>query len=400
MVDAKPDIAIVGAGLGGLTAALALARRGFPVTVFEQAEFLGEVGAGIQMSANAVRVLFALGLEEALSKVASHPSGKQVRLWNTGQTWKLFDLGQESVERYGFPYFTLHRADLHAALSAELEKAAPGSIKLGRRCIDFQSNGERVKIQFDDGSEEESDLLIGADGVHSVIRNGLFGASDPEFTGCLAWRGVVQTRDLPERFHAPIGNNWIGPSGHIIHYPLRRGELTNFVGIVERDDWQIESWTQDGSVQECLHDFAGWHEDVTTLISRLSRPMKWALMLRKPLGEWSRGPVSLLGDACHPTLPFLAQGAAMAIEDGYVLARALDLYTDDPTYALKRYEQARCDRTRRIVEGSAANTTRFHNPALRDPETAAAYVDAEWANDKINERYDWLFTYDATSCEI
>ena len=200
MAGAKPRIAIVGAGIGGLTAALALVRRGYPVSVYEQADRLGEVGAGIQVSANAVRVLFALGLEQPLSKVAGPSTGKYVRLWNTGQSWKLFDLGQESVKRYGFPYLTIHRADLHATLREGLERAAPGSIALARRCVGFEPSNTGVRIRFADGGEASADVLVGADGVHSVVRNTLLGADDPVFTGCVAWRSVMRTDALPERF--------------------------------------------------------------------------------------------------------------------------------------------------------------------------------------------------------
>ncbi|VWX61308.1 Salicylate hydroxylase [Burkholderiales bacterium 8X] len=395
----KQKILIAGAGLGGLTAALALLRDGHDVTVFEQAAQLGEVGAGLQLSANATRVLALLGIDDAVRQIASVPAGKQVRLWRTGQSWKLFDLGQQSVAEYGHPYFTLYRPDFHRVLVEAVRALKSDAIVLGARCAGFEAGDSGVKLDLEDGRSFGGDLLIGADGVHSRVRQGLFGADAPSFSGCLAWRGVIPAERLPERLREPVGTNWIGPGGHVIHYPLRRNELVNFVGVVERSDWTVESWTAAGTTEECLGDFAGWNEDVQALIRAIDTPYKWALMVREPLQQWSRGPVTLLGDACHPTLPFLAQGAAMAIEDGAMLARCLR-ETADPRQALGRYQDARVERTTRIVQGSAANTKRFHNPALASAEGALAYVEREWNEARVRERYHWLFDYRVDQVEL
>jgi salicylate hydroxylase len=388
----KQTILIAGAGLGGLTAALALLRDGHDVRVFEQASQLGEVGAGLQLSANATRVLSLLGIDDAVRAVASVPAGKQVRLWSTGQSWKLFDLGRESVQEYGNPYYTMYRPDLHAVLVDAVRALKPDAIVLGARCASFESNDAGVTLVLEDGQRFSGDLLVGADGVHSKVRQGLVGKDAPTFSGCLAWRGVIPAKNLPAHLQEPVGTNWIGPGGHVIHYPLRRGELVNFVGVVERSDWTVESWTAAGSVEECLADFANWNEDVHTLIRAIATPYKWALMVREPLQQWTQGRVTLLGDACHPTLPFLAQGAAMAIEDGAMLARCLR-ETADPQHALRRYQDARVERTTRIVQGSAANTKRFHNPALASAEGAIAYIDREFNEARVRERYHWLFDY-------
>lgn len=393
-------ISIVGGGIGGLTAALSLLRQGFDVTVYEQAPELREVGAGVQVSANGTRILFALGLEQEIMRVASEAGGKEIRLWNTGQTWKLFDLGPESVERFGFPYITIHRNDLHQALAAGIRRIAPDAIRLGMRCSGVDQDRDGVTIHFANGERAQSDIAIGADGVHSIVRESMFGKDDPKFTGIVAWRGVIPSERLPERLLRPVGTNWIGPGGHVIHYLLRRGELMNYVSVVERSNWQVESWSVAGTVEECLADYEGWNDDIHTLIKCIDTPYKWALMLRQPMEQWTVGRVSLLGDACHPTLPFLAQGAVMAIEDGFVLGRALAAHRDDLEEGLLAYEAARKERTTRIVRGAEANLGRFHNSALSEAATAEAYVNSEWEETKVRDRYEWLFTYDATSVPV
>jgi salicylate hydroxylase len=396
----SPKVLIAGAGLGGLTAALALLRNGFDVQVFEQAPALGEVGAGIQLSANANQVLFKLGLEDALMKVASFTSGKRIRLWNTGQTWKLFDLGAESIKTYGYPYLTVYRPDLHQVLVDAVRKQSPEAIQLGCKCVDVRQTADSVVLELGDGRSIAGDILIGADGVHSHIRRALFGGDEPSFSGLLAWRGVIPAAVLPAHLREPLGVNWVGPGGHVIHYPLRRGELVNFVGCVERVDWQVESWTQQGTVEECLNDYPGWNEDVHTLIRNIGTPFKWALMVREPMAKWVVERVALLGDACHPTLPMLASGAAMAIEDGYILARSLVEHGGDFTTALPGYEAARVERTAKVVRGSAENAKRFHNPQLAHAEGAAAYVDREWSEERVRQRYDWLFSYNADAAPV
>lgn len=393
-------ILIAGAGLGGLTAALALQARGFRVRVLEQAAQLRELGAGIQLSANANRVLYRLGLGPALERVASTASGKRIRLWNTGQTWPLFDLGSESVERYGYPYLTIYRADLHRVLVDAVLANDPQSIELNARVETVSQDDEQITVTLTDGTTRQAAILIGADGVHSRVRATLHGEDRAGFSGALAWRGVIAAENLPPHLREPYAVNWVGPGAHVIHYPLRRGELVNFVGILERDDWQVESWTEQGSVEECARDFSGWHEDVQTLIHALGTPFKWALMLREPLAQWTQGRITLLGDACHPTLPMLASGAAMAIEDGYILARCLDEVPGSGQEALERYQALRTERTARVVRGSAENAKRFHNPELAHAAGAAAYVEREWGESRVRERYEWLFTYDVDAVAV
>jgi 2-polyprenyl-6-methoxyphenol hydroxylase-like FAD-dependent oxidoreductase len=398
---AAGKIVIIGAGIGGLAAALALLRRGIEVEVYEQAATLAEVGAGVQMSANGTRVLFALGLEPALAQVQVTPSRRVIRHWSSGETWDWFALGVVSAQRFGTPHLMLHRSDLHGILAAAVRALKPDAIRLGKRCVGTTQTPDRAEARFADGSAVAADIVIGADGIHSQVRADLFGADRPQFTGCVAWRGLTAMDALPPHLAEMVGSNWFGPRGHVLHYPVRRGELMNFVGFVERDDWQVESWSAAGTVDELGNDFAGWHEDVHAIIRMLETPFRWALMVRGAMARWSRGRIALLGDACHPTLPFLGQGAVMAIEDGWVLAACLARYGDDPAAAFARYEAIRCERTATVVRKSHEMRGQAFSPALADagPQDTTAMA-RDWQQARARERLEWLYAYDATAVEI
>ena len=396
----SPHVVIAGAGIGGLATACALLQRGLRVTVLEQAGAPTEIGAGLQISANGARALFALGLERALQTVWCEPIGKEVRMWNSGESWKLFDLGVISRERYGAPYFMIHRGDLNRVLYAAVEALDPSAVRFGCRCIGFTQDADGISADVESGERVRGDVLIAADGVHSAIRNSLVGEQRAQFTGCVAWRGLVPAEKLPERLRRPVGVNWVGPGGHVVHYLLRGGDVLNFVGIIERDDWRVESWTEPGTMEECLRDFAGWHDDVRFMIGHVETPYKWALLSREPLRRWSHGRVTLLGDAAHPTLPMMAQGANMALEDALVLARCIDSFRADVAAGLRAYENARIDRTSRLVRAANDNARRFHNPVLGSLQGAKTYVEREWQENKVKQRYDWVFSYDPTTTPV
>jgi salicylate hydroxylase len=399
-MSAASKIIIVGGGIGGLTAALALLRKGFDVAVYEQSPELREVGAGVQMGPNGTRVLHALGLAPALERVQFAPARREIRLWNTGEWWNWFDLGATAVERHGTPHLMFHRRDLHDILAEAVRREKADAIHLGRRCTTVTQTNEAAEIHFTDGDVASAAVVIGADGIHSTVRTTLFGKGAAEYTGCVAWRGLVPFEQLPASVSRTAGTNWLGPYGHVLHYPVRRGELLNFVGMVERDDWQVESWTVAGTTRELADDFRGWHDDVQAIIANLDVPYKWGLFVRPPMPRWSEGRVTLLGDACHPTLPFLGQGAVMAIEDGYVLATCLSKYKDDHATAFARYEEARKERTSAVVRKAAENRRSAFRHKLADNDTIAMSVAQEWQQERLRERMEWLYTYDATAVAV
>jgi salicylate hydroxylase len=396
----SPRVLIAGAGIGGLTAGLALAQRGFLVDISEQATTLEEAGAGVQIAANGSRLLLALGLGADLMSYGSEIGGKSIRLWSTGQEWRFLGLGRSSVEKYGAPYVVLHRADLQKLLVDALLRQAPDALHLNSRCAGIEQQGDGVALLLADGRRVRGDLLIGADGIHSSVRGAILAEKPATFTGCMAWRGVVPADGLPSSISVESGAVWISPKAHIIHYPIRHGRELNFVGVVERDDWAAESWSTLGTHEECHRDFEGWHSDAQAMIDAMDRVYKWGLFLHGTMETWGEGPVTLLGDAAHAALPFLAQGANMAIEDGFVLARCLQACSGDPLAGLRRYEDLRIARNNKVIEVAAEQLNREHSPLLADPVLAEQYIAEEWGTQQVKDRYDWLYTYDGTTVEV
>jgi len=368
--------------------------------VYEQSAEIKEVGAGIQISQNGTRVLDALGLREALARIEVISPRREVRHWKTGETLEWFDLGESLAEYCGARHVMLHRGDLHRVLADAVQDIKPSAIKLGKRCVGLTPCGEYAEIQFEAGETVCAGAVIGADGIHSKVRECLFGSDNPEFIGCMTWRGLVSMERLPSQISRTVATNWLGPNGHVLHYPVRRGELMNFVSTIERNDWQVESWVVEGTTVELVRDFRGWHPDVQAIIQNVETPLKWALMTRRPMNCWTEGQVTLLGDACHPTLPFLGQGAVMAIEDGYVVAACLKKYSADATHAFARYEEIRRERTAAVVRKAHEIRRWAFTPALADENACAVPVEREWRLEPVAERLDWLYAYDATAVAI
>lgn len=388
MTEDRGTIIVAGAGLGGLTLALCLARAGFAVRVLEQANVLGEVGAGVQISANGARVLYHLGLAEALQAVAFKPERGEMRHWQSGETLSSRPLGQASEETFGFPYFHLHRADFHAVLAEALGREAPGAVHLGAKVINFIQSEGGVTVTTEAGESFSGDVLVGCDGIHSAIRTELFGPDAPRFTGCVAWRATVPVAALPPGHVRPVSSNWIGRGGHFVHYYVRRDELVNCVGIIEQDEWQAESWSSEGAKADFLADFKNWHEDVQILMRHAESCFRWGLFDRDPMPRWSEGRVTLLGDACHPMLPFMAQGAVMAIEDAYTLAQCLLAGKAGHPPSLQRYEDLRRERTATVQQMSRDNIQFFHNADIPNlVERMSSH----------REAHLWLYGFDVTN---
>jgi salicylate hydroxylase len=358
----------VGGGIGGLVAALALAAKGVRVTVLEQASELGEIGAGIQLSPNATRVLFALGLEKALAAIAFRPEAVAARTWKRGAVISRVPLGDSVLRDFGTPYFHVHRADLIEVLARAVANEPRIALRLGAACVRCESEERGAVVALASGETLHADLVVGADGIHSAVRASLFGAEQPRFTGNVAWRGLVPAAALAQADVRPVAALWMGPGAHFVHYYVRAGALVNFVAVVERSDWREESWRARGEKRDLCRDFAGWHATVRAIVEQADPDacFRWALFDRDPLPRWSRGCATLLGDACHATLPFMAQGACMAIEDAAVLAEcAAGAEDGELPAALARYEALRRVRTAGIQLGSRRNAALYHMRAPR-----------------------------------
>ena len=386
-------IAVIGGGLGGLAAALSLHRAGFAVDVFEQAPELNEVGGGINMGPNAARILYRLGLGEGLDRDAVRPLSAHVRRWDDGRTLQKAVLNPISSELYGAPHLTVHRADLQRITASGLSQER---IHLGHRLIGLEDRGGAVEARFANGNRIEADILIGADGIHSTVRALLFGEAEPVFAGCVAYRGLVPAERIADLGLERGNQSWLGPGGHLVHYFVSGGRLLNFVGWTEHDNWNREDWTDRATIERALTAFEGWHPQVRRIISAADTCFIWALFDRDRLPRWSAGRVTLLGDACHPMYPFMAQGAAQAIEDGACLA-ALLANRGDLVETLRRYEQIRLPRVTRLQEMSRANKHRYHMPDGVEQRARDAAMVAN--RERAPETMQWLFGFDAGAVE-
>lgn len=386
-----PRIHIIGAGIGGLTLALALREVGLSCELHEAAGELREIGAGVQIGPNASRVLDHLGLSPALDEVGVRPVAGDLRRWQDGSILTRQPLGEEVVASFGHPYFHVHRNDLHTLL----REAAADPIHLGRRCVGVEQTPSGVVAAFDNGTSATADVLIGADGVHSAVRASLHGEQPARFSGAAAWRGLVPVDAIAD-LELPITSTaTLGPGSHFVYYYVSAGRFVNWVGIAPTDTWTTESWTAAGDLDDALADFAGWNPTVIRLIEEMrGQPAyRWAMYDRDPLEWWGEGSVTLLGDACHPMLPYMAQGAAQSIEDAAVLAGALAAIDDIPS-ALRRYEDLRRDRTAKVQLAARANERMFHLPDGPEQEARDERLRSSTGG---THRNAWLFDYDAVA---
>jgi salicylate hydroxylase len=403
MPDRPLNIAVIGGGIGGLTAAVALRQAGFAVDVYEQAPELTQIGGGINMGPNAARVLRRLGLGPGLDREGVRPIGSHQRRWEDGRTLQRASLNPQCEQLYGAPHITIHRADLLAVIASGFPSER---IHLGHRLVGLLDRGDATEAWFDNGVHVAADVLVGADGIHSAVRAALFGEEAPRFAGCVAYRGLVPVERIADLGLEIGSQSWVGPGGHFVHYFVSRGRILNFVGWTELDTWNREDWTDRATPDRALAAFAGWHSQIRRIIAAADTCFIWALFDRDPLPRWSVGRTTLLGDACHPMYPFMGQGAAQAIEDGAALAACLaacvsSIGDGDPAGALRRYEQARLPRVTRLQQMSRANKTRFHMP----DGPAQQARDAEWARmnngagDRSPDALRWLYEHDPAALE-
>jgi salicylate hydroxylase len=353
-------VAIVGGGIGGLAAALFLRRAGLhDVAVFEQAPELREIGAGIQVAPNAVRLLRRLSLADALAEVAVRlEGGWEFRRWEDGRVLFSQPLGEEAEQRFGEPYYVVHRGHLLDLLRA----AVPAEwIRLHHRCTAIAQEGDTVVLEFENGASARADALIGADGIHSVVHDAILAPERATFSGLSAYRALVPAAEAPEVAHRPVTTLWLGPDRHLVHYPVSAGREINLVSCNPAGDWRDESWTAAARVEDLAAEFAGWDERVQQLIAGVTETRQYAFYDREPLAHWTRGRVALMGDAAHPMMPFLAQGASQAIEDAAVLAGCLrDATAGSVAPALARYETLRRERASKVQLASRESRRHHH----------------------------------------
>jgi salicylate hydroxylase len=388
------SVGIIGGGIGGLALAAALRRRGIATRVFERARQFGEVGAGIQMTPNAVKVMVGLGFYDQLRAVSFTPQALVGRNWRSGREMWRTPLAGDCERIYGAPFLHIHRADLHAILAADLPE---GSATLGVSCLGIEQGPGSAVATFSDGSRFEADAIIGADGIHSAVRRALFGDQPPRFTGNMCWRATIPFERPPLDYVTPDSSFWLGPRGHVVTYYVQGGRAVNIVAVAETSAWVEESWTVPSTREELLAGFQGWHPNITRLFGEAGKVFKWGLFDRDPMAQWSVDRVTLLGDAAHPMLPFLSQGAAMAIEDGYVLAAALAAQPEDVPAALRRYEGQRRPRTTRVQLESRERGRTYHlaSPFALFRRDMGYRVRSLINPHKSGIKANWVYEYDA-----
>ncbi len=392
MVDRDTSIAIVGGGIGGMTAALSLLQAGIDVQVYEQAHELREVGAGLQLSPNASRILHRLGLAEKLALMGVRPLAWHQRRWDDGRTLLRTPLGDTVEAAFGFPHYQMHRADL---LSLLIDAFPSERLHRGHRLVRLADHEDRVDLSFANGAHITVDALVGADGIRSTVRGLLFGDESPRFTGCIAYRGLVSA-DRLAHLRLPVESEiWLGPGKHVVHYFVRQQTLVNVVALIDRARWVTESWTEPADPATLLASYEGWHPQVRALLRAVEKTMIWGLFDRPPMVQWSAGRITLLGDACHAMLPFLAQGAGQAIEDAATLTACLVKNgARDIPESLRLYESLRLPRTARVQAVSRENKTRFHLPDGPLQQERDAQM-MRGLSDRSLQAIAWIYGHDA-----
>jgi 6-hydroxynicotinate 3-monooxygenase len=375
-MTSKPAVAIIGAGIAGLTAAATLRKIGIAAVIYEQAHGFARVGAGIQLNPNAMKLLRGLGLEGRIRRSGFGPEVGYNRVWDTGEVTYLHPMGDAIEQRFGAPDVSLHRADLHAALASINPLDA---VQFDKKLVGIDRVDARIQLAFADGTRAEADAVIGADGVHSTVLDRVFGSTEPRFSGQVAYRAVYRTERLPTTIDDRV--KWWGKDRHIVSYKInpRRDELY-FIASTPEPDFRIESWSTIGSLDQLRAAFEGFHPNARVILESCPEVRKWALVEREPLPRWSEERIALIGDACHPMLPYMAQGAASSMEDAVVLARCLqDVDLDGFAAAFRRFEANRKPRTSRIALGARRNL---------------------WMRTASQTESDWLYGYDAWSVPL
>lgn len=370
------NVAVIGGGIGGIAAALALRRIGMEVNVFEQAPEHRRIGAAITMTPNAVRVLDKLGVREAIRAVGYRPPRRLNRTWNTGEVTATIELGDAAERKFGAPTLQFLRADLIDALQSELPR---NLLHFNKKVTSVKAQGESVKARFSDDSLIEADAIIGADGIHSTLREILFGAESPRFTGAVGYRAIVPSDSLAQFDLTPF-TKWFGPrpeSEFLTSMTSNRGDFYIFASI-HQPEWREESWSFKGDARELRKEFSDYAEEVQIMLGACGEMLKTAIYERDPIPKWTNGRITLLGDACHPMMPFMAQGAAMAIEDAAILSRCLqDKSKAEVPGALQDYENTRRERTATMQSSSQQN---------------------QWPRNALD--VDWVYGYDAWNTHL
>jgi salicylate hydroxylase len=387
------SIVVAGAGVGGLTATLALARQGFRVTVLEAAPQLGEAGAGIQLAPNATRVLQALGLGEALRPYVVAPEAIRILHWRSGRELARIPLGKAAQTRYGAPYWLIHRGDLQRVLLDAVAAQPEIVLRLGASVAGHAARAGEVIVAALAGQtrlQEYASALVGADGLWSTVRASLGHAARPRFRARKAWRAVLSAETLAPEWRAPMTNLWLGPDAHMVHYPIQGAAAVNLVAIVS-DRSEMRGWSAPGNSDDLLPRFARWAPGAQAILRASPMWQTWSLFDLPPLPHWGAGAVTLLGDAAHGALPFLAQGGGMAIEDAWVLANELARASGDPAVAFRRYEAARRPRTARLARAAACTGRIYH---LKGPFAAARNVMLRLVGgERLRGRQDWIYDW-------